>query len=110
MLHHETLSPTSYAQDTFGHVHHWLQNVNVLPPIGNSIAVLSEQMINQHGLSTSSKALHSNITDVDNIIVILVVPCLVGKARNVGILICRDICRQEDQNHEHMSIKQKVDH
>jgi hypothetical protein len=57
-----------------------------LTPIDNSIAVLSAQMINQHGLSTSSKALHSNITDVDNIIVILVLCGLVGKAQDVGIL------------------------
>jgi hypothetical protein len=72
--------------------------------------VVPLQMINQHGLSTSSKALHYNITDVDNMIVILVVHGLVGKARDVGILRCRNSCRQEDQKHEHMRIKQKIDH
>ncbi len=70
-----------------------------LTPIGNSVYVLRAQMINQHVLSTSCKALHSNITDIEIIIVILVVRGLVWKARDVGTLRSSYTCRQEDQNH-----------
>ncbi len=63
--------------------------------VGNFISVLRAQMVNQHGLRSSSKAINSNITDINNIIVMLVVRCLVGKARDVGILRCRYTCRQQ---------------
>jgi hypothetical protein len=68
-----------------------------LTPIGNAIPIVLAQVVNQHSLSTGCEALHSNVTYIDNEIVILTVHILVGKVLAMDILRCSDTCRPQDQ-------------
>ena len=74
---HETIAPT-------------IAGTIPLTPVGGTIAVLSAEINDEHGLNSRGELLHADITDVNREVVIVVVCCVRVEVPDVRVIGRRD--------------------